>query len=314
MRLHLGVPDTTRGPTALTIGNFDGVHRGHQAMLARLRAAGEAHGIPTAVMSFEPHPREFFRPADAPARLTSLREKIELLEGEGVDEVYICHFNAAFAAQSPEHFIDELLVRRLGVRWLLVGDDFRFGARRAGDVDLLQGQGARHGFAVEQQGTVEDGDERISSSRIREVLAQGDLEHAAQLLGRPWHLSGRIGHGDKVGRSWGFPTANLWLRHRTVPVSGIFAARLTAGDGIARPGVASLGIRPTVKSAGVRLLETFLFDFDGDLYGQRVRVELLHKFRQELRFGSLDALKAQIADDARQARDWFTLIPSLPAA
>lgn len=305
MRLHFGVPDTTRGPTALTIGNFDGVHRGHQAMLARLCAAGRRLGLPTAVMSFEPHPREFFRPADAPARITSLREKIELLSGSGVDTVYICHFNAAFARQTPQEFVDELLVRRLQVRWLLVGDDFRFGARRAGDAALLREQGRARGFAVEEQGTVEDGSERISSSRIRDLLAAGEMERAAHLLGRPWHISGRVGHGDKVGRTWGFPTANLWLRHRQVPVSGIFAVHFTGADGVARPGVASLGIRPSVASGGVRLLEVFLFDYSGDLYGQRARVALLHKFRDERGFSDLDALKAQIAEDADQARAWF---------
>lgn len=305
MRLHFGVPDATRGPTTLTIGNFDGVHRGHQAMLARLRAAGKRLGLPTAVMSFEPHPREFFRPQDAPPRITSLREKIELLEGEGIDDVYLCHFNAGFAAQPPGEFVARLLAQRLRVRWLLVGDDFRFGARRAGDSALLHAEGARLGFAVEEQGTVQHGDERISSSLIRETLAAGDMEHAARLLGRPWHLSGRVGHGDKVGRQWGFPTANLCLRHRRVPVSGIFAARLTDAAGRAHAGVASLGMRPSVKSGGVRLLEVHLFDFAGDLYGQRVRVQLLHKFRDESAFDDLTALQRQIAADAAQARAYF---------
>ncbi len=305
MRLHFGVPDLTRGPTVLTIGNFDGVHCGHQVMLARLRAAGERLGLPTAVMSFEPHPREFFRPTDAPARITSLREKVELLAGEGVDDLYICHFNADFASQSPQAFVSELLCRRLQIRWLLVGDDFRFGARRAGDAALLRAEGQALGFAVEEQGTVEDGDERISSSLIREALAAGELERAARLLGRPWHLSGHVGHGDKIGRTWGFPTANLWLRHRKVPVSGIFAGRLRDAAGRSHEGVASLGIRPSVHTGGVRLLEIFLFDFAGDLYGQRVRIELLHKFRDEQGFSDLAALKAQIATDAAQARAYF---------
>ncbi len=309
MRLHFGVPDLDRAPIALTIGNFDGVHRGHQAMLARLRAAGRRLGVSTAVMSFEPHPREFFRPQDAPPRLTSLREKVELLRAEGIDELFVCHFSATFASQSPQAFIDQLLVRRLRTRWLLVGDDFRFGARRAGDYALLAFNGTQQDFAVEAQDTVEDGNDRISSSRIRELLAAGDMEHAAHLLGRPWHLSGRIAHGDKVGRTWGFPTANLPLRHRRVPVTGIFAARLTGPDGVARPGVASLGTRPAVKTAGLQLLETFLFDFNGDLYGQRVQVELLHKFRDEASFSDLDALRAQIAIDAANARAYFAALP-----
>ena len=308
MRLHFGVPDTQRAPVVLTIGNFDGVHRGHQAMLARLRVAGQRLGLPTAVMSFEPHPREFFRPQDAPPRLTSLREKAELLRSEGVDHLYVCHFNATFAAQSPQSFVDELLVRRLQVRWLLVGDDFRFGARRAGDFALLAEQGLRLGFEVEAQDTVVDGSDRISSSLIRDTLASGNLELATRLLGRPWHLSGRVAHGDKVGRTWGFPTANLPLRHRKVPVTGIFAARMTGADGVARPGVASLGTRPAVKTAGLQLLETFLFDFDGDLYGQRVQVQLLHKFRDEAGFTDLDALRAQIATDASNARNYFAAL------
>ena len=305
MRLHFGVPELARAPIALTIGNFDGVHRGHQVMLARLREAGRRLRVPTAVMCFEPHPREFFRPEEAPARITSLREKIELLAGEGVDEVYVCHFNAAFAAQSPEEFIDALLVQRLHAKWLLVGDDFRFGSRRAGDYALLSARGQQLGFGVESQGTVEENGERISSSLIRDVLAAGELEHAARLLGRPWHVSGRVAHGDKIGRTWGFPTANVFLRHRRLPVTGIFAALLHAEDGVARPGVASLGTRPAVKEAGVQLLETFVFDFDGDLYGQRVRVELLKKFRDEARFADLDALRVQIAADVADARSFF---------
>lgn len=305
MRLHLGVPLLAGTPLALTIGNFDGVHRGHQAMLARLRAAGRRLGVPTAVMSFEPHPREFFRPAEAPARLTSLREKVELLRSQGVDALYVCHFNADFAAQSPQTFIEDLLVQRLQVRWLLVGDDFRFGARRAGGLAELEQAGADSGFVVEAQLTVEDSGDRISSSFVRDCLGRGELAHAARLLGRPWHLSGRVAHGDKLGRTWGFPTANLPLRHRRVPVTGIFAARLRTPDGIAHPGVASLGTRPAVKTAGVQLLETHLFDFSADLYAQRVQVELLHKFRDEAPFASLDALRRQIARDVAEARDYF---------
>ena len=305
MRLHFGVPDTERAPVALTIGNFDGVHRGHQVMLARLRDAGERLGLPTAVMSFEPHPREFFRPQEAPARLTSLREKVELLREQGIDHLSICHFGAAFAAQSPLDFVRSLLVQRLKVGWLLVGDDFRFGARRAGDPQLLAEQGALHGFSVEQQGTVEEGGERISSSLVRDALAAGDLPHATRLLGRPWHLSGHVAHGDQIGRTWGYPTANLPLRHRPVPVSGIFAVHLETALGVRHQGVASLGTRPTVSSAGLRLLEVHLFDFAGELYGQRVKVELLQKFRDEARFPDFASLRAQIAADAAQARAYF---------
>jgi len=305
MQLHFGVPAYPEAPIALTIGNFDGVHRGHRTMLARLREAGKNLGLTVGVMSFEPHPREFFRPEDAPARLTSLREKVELLSAEGIDHLFVCHFNAHFAAQSPQDFVDKLLVRQLNIRWLLVGDDFRFGAKRAGDYSLLQEKGKHYGFALESQATVIDGEDRISSSLIRELLAQGKMEEASRLLGRPWHISGRVAHGDQVGRLWGFPTANLPLPRRKMPVTGIFAARLSGRDGIMRQGVASLGTRPAVKEQGMQLLETHLFDFSDDLYGQRVQVELLHKFRDETSFKDIDALRNQIERDAQNARDYF---------
>lgn len=305
MQLHFGVPASPAAPIALTIGNFDGVHRGHLTMLARLRDAGKKLCLPVGVMSFEPHPREFFRPGDAPARLTSLREKVELLSDEGIDHLYICHFNARFAAQSPETFVDEFLVRQLNIRWLLVGDDFRFGAKRAGDFILLQEKGKHFGFSVESQTSVIDGEDRISSSLIRELLARGEMEGASRLLGKPWHISGRVAHGDQVGRLWGFPTANLPLPRRKMPVTGIFAAQLKARDGIQRYGVASVGTRPAVREQGIQLLETHLFDFSGDLYGQRVWVELLHKFRDETSFKNVDALRDQIALDAQNARTYF---------
>jgi len=305
MQLHFGVPADPAVPMALTIGNFDGVHRGHRTMLARLREAGKRLNLPVGVMSFEPHPREFFKPEDAPARLTSLREKVELLGEEGIDHLYVCRFNARFAAQDPKDFVNALLVRQLNIRWLLVGDDFRFGAKRAGDLALLLEQGNQHGFSVESQSTVIDGEDRISSSLIRELLARGKIEDAARLLGQPWHISGRIAHGDQVGRLWGFPTANIPLPHRRMPVTGIFAAELTTPDGKKRQGVASLGTRPTVKHQGMQLLETHLFDYSGDLYGQRVRVALLHKFRDETSFRDIDALRAQIALDSDHARDYF---------
>jgi riboflavin kinase / FMN adenylyltransferase len=305
MRLHLGVPADPTVPIALTIGNFDGVHCGHRTMLARLREAGKSMNLPVGVMSFEPHPREFFKPEDAPARLTSLREKVELLSEQGLDHLFICRFNAHFAAQSPEDFIDGLLVRKLNIRWLLVGDDFRFGAKRAGDLALLQEKGNQHGFYVESQSTVIDGEDRISSSLIREQLAQGKMEDAARLLGQPWHISGRVTQGDQVGRQWGFPTANIPLPDRRVPVTGIFAAKLITQDGMIRQGVASLGTRPAVKQQGMQLLEIHLFDFFGDLYGKRVRVELLYKFRDETSFKNVDALRAQIALDASHARQYF---------
>ncbi len=289
--------------SAVTIGNFDGVHRGHQAMLDRLVNVATTRALATCALTFEPHPREVFTPQQAPARLTSLREKLELLQSFGVGRTHVVHFTRAFASMSPQDFVERMLIGTLGARWILVGEDFRFGARRAGDVPLLRELGERHGFEVEAMSNVELDGLRISSSAVRAALAAGDLDRAALLLGRRYSISGRVVHGDKLGRELGFATANIQLKHNRPPLAGIFAVRLH-GDGVGtRDGVASLGVRPTVKADGAApVLEVHLFNFAGELYGRHVRVEFLRKIRDEEKYSDLDTLKAKIASDCEVAR------------
>jgi len=290
-------------PNAVTIGNFDGLHQGHQAMLGRLTArAASVAALPT-VLTFEPHPREIFTPEDAPSRLTSLREKLEILRSLGVAHVHVCRFNREFASLTAEAFVQRILVDGLAARYVLVGDDFRFGARRAGDLELLQAQGQRHGFVAEALSTVEAQGLRVSSTAVREALAQGDLALAAQLLGRPYSISGRVVGGDRLGRKIGYPTANIQLKHNRPPLKGIFAVRVQGLEQADWPGVASLGTRPTVHADGRPTLEVHLFEFDRTIYRQHLRVEFLHKLRDEAKFDSLEALVAQIDRDARLARE-----------
>jgi riboflavin kinase/FMN adenylyltransferase len=290
------------GPTALTIGNFDGVHRGHQAMIERVIAAARARRLVASVLTFEPHPRELFTPNAAPTRLTNLREKLELLAEHGVDHVHVQRFSHAFASLAPELFVTRVLCDALAVRWLLVGEDFRFGAKRAGDCATLAEAAHRHGFELEAMPTIADAGVRVSSSAVRDALARGDLARASLLLGRAYSISGRVVHGDKLGRALGFATANVQLKHNRPPLAGIFAVRVYgAGEG-AREGVASLGVRPTVNESGKATLEVHLFDFAGDLYGAHLRVEFLAKIRDEQRYPDLATLKAQIARDCEAAR------------
>lgn len=302
MLITHGWPRALR-PNALTIGNFDGVHLGHQAMLARLTAqAAAVGGLPT-VLTFEPHPREVFTPDSAPARLTSLREKLEILRGLGVAHVHICRFDRAFAALSAEQFVQRILVEGLRARYVLVGDDFRFGARRAGDFRLLAALGEKLGYQAEALPTVEAGGRRASSTAVREALAAGDMATAAQLLGRPYSISGRVVGGDRLGRRIGYPTANIQLKHNRPPLTGIFAVRVQGLERPAWPGVASLGTRPTVHTNGKPTLEVHLFDFDRDIYRAHLRVEFLHRLRDEAKFASMQALIDQIDRDAAQARE-----------
>jgi riboflavin kinase/FMN adenylyltransferase len=255
-------------------------------------------------MTFEPHPRELFTPDRAPTRISGLRDKFEALAAQGIDRVIVQHFNRSFAALPAEAFID-LVVQGCRARWLLVGDDFRFGARRTGDVELLQRHAARGAFALEQMPTVVEGQERISSSAVRAALSAGDLVRARHLLGRPYAISGRVLHGRKLGRAIGFPTLNLRIAHRHPAVQGVFAVRVHGLRVEARPGVASIGLRPTVDDSGRWLLEVHLFDFDDDAYGRLVRVEFLQKLRSEERYATLDELAAAIAADAARARALF---------
>lgn len=302
MLITHGWPRAQR-PNAVTIGNFDGVHLGHQAMLARLAAQAAAVGGLPCVLTFEPHPREVFNPEAAPTRLTSLREKLEILRTLGVAHVHICRFTRDFAQLSAEDFVARVLVAGLKARYVLVGDDFRFGARRAGDFALLARLGAQYGYQAEALPTVEAAGQRASSTAVREALAAGDMATAAQLLGRPYSISGRVVGGDRLGRRLGWPTANIQLKHNRPPLTGIFAVRVQGLDHPDWPGVASLGTRPTVHANGKPTLEVHLFDFDRDIYRAHLRVEFLHKLRDEARFASLEALIAQIERDVAQARE-----------
>jgi riboflavin kinase/FMN adenylyltransferase len=307
MQILRSVPDAASSPVALTIGNFDGVHLGHQAMLAKLRAAASVRGLPACVMTFEPHPREFFAPDQAPVRLTTLREKLEMLRQHGVDRAYVLRFNFGLAQVTAQDFIERILVRGLGVRWLQVGDDFRFGARRAGDLAMLRAQAAQHGYEVEGMATVEHDGVRVSSTAVRDTLAADDVERAGRLLGRPYSISGRIVSGDRLGRELGFPTANVQMKHNRPPLTGIFAVELIREDGKRLQGVASLGVRPTVKARGAApVFDVYIFDFKEEIYGELVRVDFLHKFRDEAKYVDLETLKQQIARDVADTRAFFS--------
>ncbi len=303
---------------AVTIGNFDGVHRGHQAMLALLNSEARHRGVPSCVLTFEPHPRDFFaalhrKPELAPARVATLRDKLTELRKCGVDQCVILKFDARFAGQQPEAFIADVLVRGLGAKYVLVGDDFRFGAKRAGDYAMLDSAGARHGFDVARMNSYEVHGLRVSSSAVREALARGDMAGTAALLGRPYSISGHVVHGRKLGRELGFRTLNLRFSHWKPAASGIFAVRV---HGLGEPleGVANLGIRPSLDPRDVNggrvLLETHCLQWPAHLggegaYGKIIRVELLHKLHDELRYDGLDALKAGIARDCDAARAFF---------
>jgi riboflavin kinase/FMN adenylyltransferase len=299
-----GSLQSARGRCALTIGNFDGVHRGHRALIDRVTAKARELGLTSCVLTFEPHPREFFAREAAPARLTRLRDKLELMEAAGVKRVHIARFDASFAARPAAGFIEEVLVRGLGMRWLLVGRDFRFGERRSGDFATLEDAALRHGFRLEAMPDVLFEGERVSSSAVRAALKAGDLKGAERLLGHPYTISGRVAHGARLGRGLGFPTANIVLR-RTAPISGVFAVEVEGLAGGKKTGVASVGLRPTVNPVPIPLLEVHLFDWDGDLYGSHIKVRFLKKLREEKKYDGLDSLRRAIAQDAQQAKEYF---------
>ena len=305
MQVFRGIPARADVPVALTIGNFDGVHLGHRAMIARLMEVARRYELPIAVMTFEPQPQEFFAPDQAPARLTSLHEKLEILRDCRVDRVYVCRFDYAFAQLSASEFVFRILRDGLAVRWLLVGDDFRFGARRSGDFTLLKELAGPSGFEVETMTSVVAVGERVSSTAIRGRLEKGDLSGAQQLLGRAYSITGRVVDGDKLGAKIGYPTANLQLKRSRAPLSGIFVVEVDGLGAEPLPGVASLGVRPTVKERGRPTLEVHVFDFDGHIYGRRIGVRFLKKLRDEQKFAGIDALVVQMDKDAEQARQFF---------
>ena len=292
-------------PLALTIGNFDGLHLGHRALLTRVKAKAAVLGARSCVMTFEPHPREFFSPHAAPTRLSSLREKLEHLAAEGIDCVRVMPFNKSFSSLSPDAFIERAIVGS-NAKWVLIGDDFRFGAKRAGDFTALSAAGARHGFSVEAMPTLKNADgTRVSSSLLREVLSGGDVERAASLLGRAYRISGRVMHGDKIGRTLGFPTANIQMRHNRPPLSGIFAVLVHGAAAQPVLGAASIGVRPTVTQSNEVRFEVFLLDFVGDLYGKHLKVDFMTKIRPEEKYQDMETLRKQIAADVEQIRSFF---------
>ena len=287
-----------------SIGNFDGVHLGHQAIVARLQEHAAATGLPARVVLFEPQPLEFFRPDAVEPRLMRLREKLAALRALGVDGVLCLHFDAQLAAMSRDAFVEHLLIQGLGVRHLVVGPDFRFGHKRQGDVEYLTSAGAAAGFGVEAVPPLLLDGERVSSTAVRQHLARGDLAGAARLLGRPYTLHGRVSHGDERGRTIGFPTLNLPLRRKAVSLRGVFAVRVTGLAATPLPAVANLGWRPTVGGT-YPLLEVHVLDFSGQVYGCQVQVEFVQQLRDERRFDGLEALRAQIDLDVRAARAVF---------
>lgn len=288
----------------LTIGNFDGVHLGHQQVLRQVSDKANQLGLPAVVMTFEPQPMEFFVGNKAPARLTRLRDKLTQLDKLSIERLLCVNFNASFADLTAERFIGDLLVRQLGVRFLVVGDDFCFGKGRQGNFEMLQQAGIKYGFEVVSTQSFCVQDMRVSSTEIRQALAGNDLKLASELLGRSYSISGRVSHGRKLGRTIGFPTANIPLKRCVSPVSGVYVVQASFEDRVAVGGVANIGQRPTVE--GVRQqLEVHLFDFQQDLYGKALQVSLLHKLRDEQKFESFDALKAQIELDAEAARVWL---------
>ncbi len=301
MQVFRHFPEHPEASAALAIGNFDGVHLGHQAILHKLSEVAQAEGRICSLLTFEPHPRELFAPEHAPVRLTSMREKLERFAEHGVERVYICPFDARFAAMNAGDFAEQILRRSLDARVILVGEDFRFGAGRGGTVQDLR----QMGFRVESLPEVRFAEGRVSSTAVRQALAAGDLAHAKALLGRDYSISGHIVHGDKVGRQLGYPTANIQMHHDKPPLTGIYAVKLGGLESGDLPGVASLGFRPTMKKDGAPTLEVHLFDFDRDIYGQHVRVSFLKKIRDEEKFPDLEALKQQIAADEKAARDYF---------
>jgi len=295
MQIFRHIPAAS-SPQAIAIGNFDGMHLGHQALLRQLVAYAQTYKITPAVMTFEPHPREFFMPQNAPARLASMREKLEYFAECGVQHVYVQRFNRAFAAQSPATFM-QVLRQQLNANVVMVGEDFCFGAKRAGTVQTL----IEHGFNVIPLPEVQLHGERVSSTLVRNALAAGELVKAHTLLDRPYSISGKVVHGAKLGRQLGYPTANVHMRHERPALTGVYAVKLNN-----LPAVANLGNRPTLEGIPKLKLEVHVFDFNGDLYDQHVHVQFFHKLRDEQKFAGLDALKAQIALDALQAKQYFS--------
>ncbi len=290
--------------SAVTIGNFDGVHRGHQLVIAQLKRIAESTGLPTVVIIFEPQPIEYFTPARAPRRLARFHEKIAYLKAQQIDYLLCLRFDRELAEQSAEDFVQKILVEQLNTKRLVIGDDFHFGKNRVGNFQYLQDNSEHFGFIVDETETLMLDGKRVSSTRIRECIQQDDFEKAAELLGRPYSLSGRVAHGQKLGRQLGYPTINIKMGDKTLIVKGIFAVRVKGIDNRVLQGVASIGTRPTVNGVDT-ILEVYILDFDQDVYGYSVEVEFLHKIRNEEKFDSLEELTVHIAQDTEQAKAFF---------
>ncbi|HET7329481.1 bifunctional riboflavin kinase/FAD synthetase [Dyella sp.] len=304
-------PCLAPGGSVVAVGAFDGLHRGHQALLSEVRQRAQALGCTPVVVSFEPLPRAYFSKEPVP-RLSSVREKLLGFAATGMGRTLLLRFNRALTAMSPEDFVQRVLIERLRAREVWVGADFRFGHKRAGDVALLERMGQQHGFSARTMPAVLLEGERVSASRVRALLAAGNFGAVTPLLGRPFVIEGKVEYGNQLGRDLGYPTANIHLCDRVTPVHGIFAVRVGLGEGeCSWPGVASLGTRPTVNEVAEPLLEVHLFDFEGDLYGQRMAVEFVAKLRDEMKFDGLDALKQQMRHDERSAREILGMNPAL---
>ncbi|MBO68739.1 MAG: bifunctional riboflavin kinase/FMN adenylyltransferase [Acidiferrobacteraceae bacterium] len=291
--------------SVISIGNFDGLHLGHQALLYMLREHAFALSARTTVITFEPHPQEYFRNTKASTRITNFREKTRLFQDAGIDRLICLRFDSRLAKTSATEFVYDCLVRRLGVRDLVVGEDFRFGKDRKGSVELLRQLGLCHNFEVTGMPAVQISGNRVSSSQIRQHLKSGELEEANKLLGRKFSFSGKVAYGDQRGRTWGFPTANLYPSHANFPLTGVFVVAVKGVSADYIFGIANLGRRPTV--GGNRfLIEVHLFDFDQDIYGKRITIEFCHWVRSEQRFDSFDQLREQIQRDIDYTRDWVS--------
>ena len=306
MKLIRGLNNLTPAlsASAVTIGNFDGVHLGHQLVISQLKRVASAASLPTVVIIFEPQPIEFFAPDRAPRRLARFREKIAYLKEQQIDYLLCLRFDAELAAQSAEEFTRSILVDGLNTKHLVIGDDFHFGKNRQGNFQYLQENGERFGFVVDETETLLIDGERVSSTRIRESIQRDDFEKAAKLLGRPYSLSGRVAHGKKLGRTLGYPTINIKMGDKTLIVKGIFAVSVKGIDNRVLQGVASIGTRPTVNGVDT-ILEVYILDFNQDVYGYSVEVEFLHKIRNEEKFDSLEELTAHIAQDTEKAKAFF---------
>jgi riboflavin kinase/FMN adenylyltransferase len=306
MQLIRGLYNLTQTlpPSAVTIGNFDGIHLGHQQVLHQLKTIADKSALCSAVIIFEPQPIEFFAPDKAPKRLSRFREKIAYLKSQGIDYLLCLKFDQPFSELSAEQFVRDLLVNQLSTRHLVIGDDFRFGKKRSGDFKSLQGDGKQYGFEVDNTETLLLEGIRVSSTRIRESIQNDDFTLAAALLGRPYSLSGKVSHGQKLGRQLGFPTINIKMGSKTLIVKGIFAVMVKGIDNRVLQGVASLGTRPTVNGVD-SILEVYILDFDQDVYGYSVEVDFLHKIRDEKKFDSLEELTVNIEQDIVLAKQYF---------